>query len=338
VQGNQVIGRGRRWRSLGALGVLVCLAGGWGLAGPPARAAFPGRNGAISFTRPGCMECIGVGPTVGLVPNTRRVRTLIPSTDAVEPLDARFSPGGRLLAFHTASDQDLWIKAVSRRSRPRALRLRHPVGGDTVFDSEPEWSPDGKSLVFWRSITAPERRKFTLEIRIYHRGRSRLLFTGGRSPAWSVRDEIAFVRVFGDCARSCREVIYVVRSDGSGLRRIGVGDQPTWSPDGRRLAFTRVFRPRDGRGFGFKHIATVSRTGHGLRRVTKDSRCLDEAPVFSPGGGQLAFLRVGDTRPPGCPTAGLVVARASGRHLRRVASKIFDLRPGIDWQPLRRRR
>ena len=38
-----------------------------------------------------------------------------------------------------------------------------------------------------------------------------------------------------DCGGIC-----TVNSDGSGLRKVGVGNKPAWSPDGNRIVFERV--------------------------------------------------------------------------------------------------
>jgi len=76
--------------------------------------------------------------------------------------------------------------------------------------------------------------------------------------------------------------IEVMGADGSGRRvLIGDGGEPTWSPDGARLAFTRGC----GRG-----IYTVSADGSDERRVTDGAQC-DYNPAWSPDGTQIAFSR-----------------------------------------------
>jgi Tol biopolymer transport system component len=56
------------------------------------------------------------------------------------------------------------------------------------------------------------------------------------------------------------------------------GAEPTWAPDGRRIAFTR-----------HGHVYVVGRDGRGLRRLTRGGRFLQ--PVWSPDGRRIGFLR-----------------------------------------------
>ena len=62
-----------------------------------------------------------------------------------------------------------------------------------------------------------------------------------------------------------------------------VGTAPSWSPDGRRLAFT-----------GPKGLYVAATDGSGLHRVAK-SVFTDAFPVWSPDGPKIAFL--GGLRP-----------------------------------------
>lgn len=74
------------------------------------------------------------------------------------------------------------------------------------------------------------------------------------------------------------DVFYVINADGSGLRRITDGVDPTWSPDGQRIAFTRW---RDPRG-----VWVVDLNGDEWRSFDWNSA---RWPSWSPDGQQILF-------------------------------------------------
>ena len=113
-----------------------------------------------------------------------------------------------------------------------------------------------------------------------------LLLRNGHSPAAS-RDgaHLAFVR---------GRAIWVASRDGTSQRRLtsppksGEGDdEPAWSPDGRRIYFTR-----DDRNFDLS-LFVVDSAGSGLRRLhysppTNHGDC-DKRPAVTPDGSMIAF-------------------------------------------------
>jgi TolB protein len=90
--------------------------------------------------------------------------------------------------------------------------------------------------------------------------------------------------------------IWTMRADGSRLRRLTrnrIEDRcPSWSPDGRWIAFTRrnVY-PLD--------LFVMRADGSGLRRVLK-LRGTDSCPMWSPDGRRLVFVRMDNTLPSRC--------------------------------------
>src|SRR5215212_11283588 len=78
--------------------------------------------------------------------------------------------------------------------------------------------------------------------------------------------QIAFRRWLND--ENSRSALYTMNPDGTGVRRIvrpargGHDDQPDWSPDGSRLAFTRCPNEKPCR------LMIVNADGSGLRAVT----------------------------------------------------------------------
>jgi tricorn protease-like protein len=105
------------------------------------------------------------------------------------------------------------------------------------------------------------------------------------NPAWSPNGQLIAFNSNRDAASALDFDIWLVRPDGSGLRRLTSGTavdiDPTWSPDGRRIAFV------SDRG-GHLDIWTMTAGGTDLRPVTNDT-ARDEEPNWSPDGTRIAF-------------------------------------------------
>jgi WD40-like Beta Propeller Repeat len=167
------------------------------------------------------------------------------------------------------------------------------------------WSPDGSEFVFVQTDRAAD-----LEIAPSTRDcggwpcvepPTRHL-AAGADPAWSPRgDLIAFVRN-GD--------VYTIGRDGSGQRRLThtrEWDQlPSWSPDGRSIAFWRVNRKS-----GDAWVDVIDRAGSPERRVGSTEQDGEGRPSWSPDSRYLTWW--GDR---------IRVAAVDGR------SPVRDLGPG----------
>jgi Tol biopolymer transport system component len=157
----------------------------------------------------------------------------------------------------------------------------------------PEWSPDGRKLVF---VKRPQRSG-------------------------------AGCRPVG----RCHEEIYVINADGTGLRRLtrnAVSDgDPVWSPDGRRIAFTR---DRDRQT---ANIYVMNADGSGQQRLTPDIRRRPWVELaWSPDWQRIAFVASGG--PLGA--ADIYVINTDGSGLRNVTNTVttsFD----FAWSPDGRR-
>lgn len=88
--------------------------------------------------------------------------------------------------------------------------------------------------------------------------------------------------------------IFVVRSDGTGLRRLtdhpGLDTNPAWSPDGSRIAFTRWPDGAASEGGSRVAIWAVNADGSNLERLTLGPGLADHAD-WSPNGEEIAFSK-----------------------------------------------
>ncbi len=165
-------------------------------------------------------------------------------------------------------------------------------------------------------------------------------------------------------ARNVKE-IFIADYDGANQRRVTVNRQlnvfPSWSPDGRAIAYTSYRRgypdifvsliyqgtletPTKGVGHNFlpafspdgtriaftsnrdgnSELYVMNRDGSGLRRLTNHP-AIDSTPTWAPSGAQIAFAsdRTGSPQ--------IWVVGADGLDLRRLSSEAYADRP--TWSP-----
>ncbi|NYV74923.1 PD40 domain-containing protein, partial [Streptomyces sp. UH6] len=192
--------------------------------------------------------------------------------------------------------------------------LFRPRAGYDPWTERQNYTPDGRRIVFTQFEGAQDRR---IE-------RIRIVDADGSKPEYLTLDErgpddwdtdpafspdgkrLAFTRVspggVGEAAGTSRILIADVASGKITGRIVPPSDapqdqdaQPSWSPDGTTLAFTRNHEI-DGRG-GSKHIwtATVATPveQHDLSEENCPGACevIDDSPAFSPDGRSIAFNR-----------------------------------------------
>ena len=124
--------------------------------------------------------------------------------------------------------------------------------------------------------------------------------------------------------RGGSQQIYVMRRDGSDVRRITFGEgrygTPVWSPRGDLIAFTKSHR-------GQFSIGVMKTDGSGERILARDY--LVEGPTWAPNGRVLMFFRSSSRDP---DSAELVTIDLTGRNERILFTSTAASDPA--WSPL----
>jgi Tol biopolymer transport system component len=251
-----------------------------GAAADSASAAFPGFNGRIAFVRPG-------DGIFSVQPNGKARLRISPEGTAAAGCDSdpSFAPSGLALAFQTC-DANRHTTAIGTMGVTGLDR--HLIQGDAL--QAPAFSRSGARLVFSAGGSASTH----LVVANADGTHRRRLSTVGYAPSWSVKRRIAFTVPLNRrdwCNSTQLDDVYVLGSSMKRSRRITrtYGSYaPDWSPDAKRIAYTRDFTVGSGES---KH---VHRTPMDCKPVVR------KAARYGPE---------------------IVVARADGKHAKRLTRK-----------------
>lgn len=188
----------------------------------------------------------------------------------------------------------IWVIAIGG-GEARQL-TRQPFGA-----TSPAWSPDGRAIAFL-SPTAPDHEPNTTADERKRTVADERLIT-----------EIRY-RFDGRGFIERHDHIWTVPTAGGDARQLTTGDtddaQPTWSPDGARIAFVSNRTP-DHETNGISAIYVVPAQGGGLRCLTEGAFAFT-APAWSPDGSRLAVIGTDDPRAGGAKKANIWTVPAGG--------------------------
>lgn len=265
---------------------LTLIASACALALPAtAGAAFPGTNGPIAFDRGGSIL-------------TAAGTTLANSGYDFAP---KVSPDGSKVVYYV--NRDIWVMDADGSDQKQLTT-------NGLFNRDPDWSPDGKTIVYSGGASAQSRPDiFTIPA------------TGGTPKQITATDDheesepafspdgtkIAYSRSGCDIPFGGGSCVYVMGADGSGQTNLtpenqvpgcetqpgyyfnGASKSPTWSPDGTKIAFSGPLNCKVS-SIG-SDIWVMAADGSGKTNLTNDDGTNDVEPAFSPDGTQIAFSR-----------------------------------------------
>jgi molecular chaperone DnaK len=244
--------------------------------------------------------------------------TANPPPSTMLPASAPLTGQQLIVSMKLSGNTDLYLADTGVGAPTK--RLTSGSGADVA----PALSPDRKSVIFVHL-----KKKRTLRVMAVDGTGQRALFD--RTPAgcanvlhagWNPTDPTMLALACQDKAGTAG--LYLVRTDGKVLRQIPVGrplvDDPTFSPDGRTLAYWASPRsPLDGGS-----IYTVPVDAGSPHRLTQVGPGVDADPAWSPDGKRIAFRR----RVTDNTTAGnldIYVVRSDGSQIARVlVSGVYD--------------
>jgi Tol biopolymer transport system component/DNA-binding winged helix-turn-helix (wHTH) protein len=221
--------------------------------GPSARRRFERAFRGIMATL-AIAVVVGVGVWVSMKPPIQQpgqsALIAIPlTTFPGDQFFPNFSPDGNQVAFAwngpKQDNVDIYVKLIGTDS---LLQLTN----DPAMDYAPAWSPDGRYIAFLRggdhatvllvpSIGGPPERKLTETTSSIDFNR-----VGGSVPGLSWSPDAKWIAMRDHGPGEAQESIYLFSMDTGEKRRLtfpppGCGDgTPAFSPDGRRLAFSRT--------------------------------------------------------------------------------------------------
>jgi TolB protein len=199
--------------------------------------------------------------------------------------DPAYSADGTQISF----DQDTGPTAptvhgifIANADGSNARRVTTGIRTTQAFDTQSQWSPDGKRLVFMSVKNSKQAAVFVVNVDGTGLKRLTPWSLDAGNPDWSPDGREILYNPYWDPHPGKFANVFSMRPDGrhrTQLTHTRPGVQsfaPAWSPDGAKIVFVR-FTPI-GKNSGRLDLYTMNRDGTHLRRVTNMPRAFPTNP------------------------------------------------------------
>ena len=85
---------------------------------------------------------------------------------------------------------------------------------------------------------------------------------------------------------------YIMNTDGSGLKDLGIGYRPQWSPNSQYLVY--MVTEDDGHRYSKSDLYIIKTDGTEKTRLTRTENIIEMNPTWSPDGDKIAYDVLGE--------------------------------------------